>query len=70
MVKRNRKPWSRSMAEEVIGCLWLIMAFVALCAECPKWVFIPLFIKGGSDLITSIKFAIIESKQDLENKEP
>lgn len=48
---------SESKIEEVISALWFICAFTALGAGCPKWVFIPLFIKGGLDAFVAIKYA-------------
>jgi hypothetical protein len=50
--------WCDSRVEEVIGTLWLIAAFVALDAGCPKWIFVTLFVKAGLDTMTAIGFAI------------
>lgn len=55
---------SISRQEEIIGCLWLIMAFTALGAGCPKWVFILLFVKGVLDQLASIRHAAKEIREE------
>ena len=64
--------WCDSRVEEVVGTLWLIAAFVALDAGCPKWVFVTLFVKAGLDQLTAIGFAIkgcIEKAAKRQNVE-
>ena len=52
--------WNESHREEVISALWFIVAFVALGAGCPKWVFLTFFIKACLDSLCAIKCAISE----------
>ena len=56
---------SRSIREEVIGLLWLILAFVAR-PYIEMWLFYVLAAMGIMDMILSIKFALLEI---LKNKE-
>lgn len=62
---------SESKIEEIITALWLIAAFSALNAGCPRWVFITLFVKAGLDYVCSIGYAIKEIKEEIltEKKE-
>jgi len=60
--------WCDSRVEEVVGTLWLIAAFVALDAGCPKWVFVTLFVKAGLDMISSIGFAIKDAKREAHKR--
>ena len=53
-------PWSPSHREEVISALWFIVAFVALDAGCPRWVFLSFFIKACLDSLCAIKCAVSE----------
>ena len=64
------RAWMPSHREEVISALWFIVAFVALDAGCPRWVFLTFFIKACMDAICSIQCTIREWwKDDSHNPE-
>ena len=54
------RAWTPSHREEVISALWFIVAFVALDAGCPRWVFLTFFIKACMDTICAIQCAVRE----------
>lgn len=54
------RAWTPSHREEVISALWFIVAFVALDAGCPRWVFLTLLVKACMDTICAIQCAIRE----------
>ena len=49
--------WKPSHREEVISALWFIVAFTALGAGCPRWVFLAFFIKACSDSWIALRLA-------------
>ena len=60
------RAWKPSHREEVISALWFIVAFVALDAGCPRWMFLTFFIKACMDFMCSINFSVREwGKEDL-----
>ena len=54
------RAWTPSHREEVISALWFIVAFVALDAGCPRWVFLIFFVKACMDTICAIQCAVRE----------
>jgi len=54
------RAWTPSHREEVISALWFIVAFVALDAGCPRWVFLTFFLKACMDTICAIQCAVRE----------
>lgn len=52
--------WTPSHREEVISALWFIVAFVALDAGCPRWVFLTFFVKACMDTVCAIQCAVRE----------
>jgi hypothetical protein len=64
------RSWTPSKVEEVISALWFIVAFCALEAGCPRWLFVPLFIKAGLDSIDAIRMAGREWQQEKQPASP
>lgn len=60
------KAWSPSHREEIISALWFIVGFTAMGAGCPKWVFVPFFVKAGLDFLISIKLAVKEINRETK----
>ena len=54
---------SESKVEEMLGCLWWVLGFLALQNEYPIDAII-FFIKGSLDHLTSIVFAVKESQKE------
>lgn len=58
------RAWTPSHREEVISALWFIVAFVALDAGCPGWVFLTFFVKACMDSICAIRCAVREWRRE------
>jgi len=63
--------WKPSHREEIIAALWFIVAFVALAASCPQWVFLIFFTKACTDALCALKHAVKSHlKEDSPPAEP
>jgi len=54
------------LREAIISALWFIAGFTAMGAGCPKWVFIPFFVKAQLDFLISIKLAVKEINRETK----
>lgn len=59
--------WTPSHREEAISALWFIVAFVALDAGCPLWVFLIFFVKACMDTICAIQCAAREWRREYSH---
>jgi hypothetical protein len=54
------RAWKPAHREEIISALWFIVAFVALDAGCPRWLFIGFFVKACSDMVCCVQCSLRE----------
>ena len=58
---------SNSMVEEIIGCLWFIIAAI-LWTKGHEWFACGAFMKGALDQIAAIVLGYIEVKKEMDGK--